>query len=109
MTKFHRRLELALSLSEMTARELAAKAGLTEQNISQYRSGYSKPRDTERIYNLANALGVSPGWLMGYDGSMQPTDNDAMDLFMSLSAEDKLRAIDYMRYLKTKETPDVQG
>ena len=77
--------------------------------MSHYRNGYSTPRDTERIYRLATALNVSPGWLMGYDGPMQPTDNDAVDLFMSLTDEDKLRAIDFMRYLKTKETPDVQG
>lgn len=109
MTKFQRRLELALSLSGLTAREVAKKANLSESNISQYRSGLAKPRGTERMMDLASALNVSPGWLMGYDGTMQPTDSDAMDLFMSLTEENKLKAIDYMRYLQTKEKTDVQG
>lgn len=109
MTKFQRRLEMAIMMSGMTAREIAKKAELTEQNISQYRSGYSKPRNTDRVYRLASALNVSPGWLMGYDGTMQPTDSDAVDLYMSLSEENKLKAMDFMRYLQTKEKEDVQG
>lgn len=109
MTKFQRRLELALSLSGLTAREVAKRANVTEANISQWRKGLAKPRGTDRMMALASALNVSPGWLMGYDGQMQPTNNDAVDLFMSLNEEDKLKAIDYMRYLKTKEQTDVQG
>ena len=66
MTKFQRRLELALSLSGMKAKEVAARAGMSEANISQYRKGLSMPRGTDRMLALANALNVSPGWLMGY-------------------------------------------
>lgn len=109
MTKFQRRLELAISLSGLTAREVAKRSGLSEANIYQYRRGLATPRGTDRVYLLATALGVSPGWLLGYDGPMQPSDSDATDLYMSLSEEDKLRAMDYMRYLKTKEKDDVQG
>ena len=109
VTKFQRRLELALSLSGMTAREVAKKAGMSEANISQYRAGRSLPRDTERLLMLANALGVDPSWLLGYDGPIQPSDQDGVDLFLSLSPENKLRALDFMKYLKTKEARDVQG
>ena len=31
------------------------------------------------------------------------------EIYNGLSEEDKLRAMDYMRYLKTKEKDDVQG
>ena len=34
MTKFQRRLELALQMSGLTAREVAKRANMTEQNVS---------------------------------------------------------------------------
>ena len=108
MSKFTNRLEMALDMSGMNARELARKTGLTESTISQYRSGVAKPRGTDRVYLLANALNVSPSWLIGFDTPAQPGENDAMNLFASLTADDQLKAIDYMAYLKSKEIPDVQ-
>ena len=107
MSKFSNRLEMALDMAGMSARELAKKTGLTESTISQYRSGVAKPRGTDRVYILAEALNVSPSWLIGFDTPAQPGENDAMNLFASLSVEDQLKAIDYMAFLKSKEQTDV--
>ena len=50
----------------MTAVELSTKTKIPKSSISQYLSGYAKPKQ-DRIYLLASALNVSEAWLMGYD------------------------------------------
>lgn len=109
MSRFQRRFELALTMSGMTARELCKKTGIAESVISQYRAGRMKPRYTDRVYLLADALNVSAGWLMGYDGAMQPSDDDIIQALESLNADNKLKALDYIRLLKSQEgaTEDV--
>ena len=108
MTRFQRRLELALSMNGMKAADLCKATGLSSGTISQYRSGYCKPK-ADRLAAIASALNVTASWLLGYDSPLQPGDEDGRGLFDSLSPENKLKAIDYMRYLKMKEKDDVQG
>lgn len=103
MNRFRNRLELAMSMAGITARELAAKTGFSESTISQYRSGYSRPRDTERVRILADALDVSPSWLLGYDESASTAHNELLALIESLSDDTRAIALDYIRYLKAKE------
>lgn len=67
--EFKTRLNKALSIREMKPVELAKKCGISESTISQYRSGYAKPKD-QRLALIANALGVQPAWLMGMDVPM---------------------------------------
>lgn len=62
------RLRKALEDSNMTASELARKAGLPKSAISQYLSGKIIPKQVA-TYKLAKALNVSEPWLMGYDVS----------------------------------------
>lgn len=105
MTRFTSRLELAMSMAGLSARELAKRTGFSEATISQYRSGYSKPRDTERVLILANALNVSPSWLLGYEDGQ---DGELLQLIESLDEKTKEIALDYIRYLKMKENNNVQ-
>lgn len=67
--EFRARLEKALDYKDMKPAELAKATDISEATISQYRSGYSKPKD-QRLVNIANALGVDPAWLMGLDVPM---------------------------------------
>ena len=77
--EFRYRLIKAMDRAGIRAADLARKTGLLESTISQYRSGYAKPKE-ERLALLANALHVNPVWLMGLDVPMdvqtnaQPTD-----------------------------------
>ena len=66
---FKERLEKALDYRRMKPVELARMTGISEATISQYRSGYSKPKD-RRLVMIANALHVDPAWLMGVDVPM---------------------------------------
>lgn len=68
--EFKNRFNQALSIRNMKAVELAEKTGLSESTISQYRSGYAKPKE-KKLAIIANALDVSPTWLMGLDVPME--------------------------------------
>lgn len=102
MSKFARRLDLALQMNNMRSVDLCKKTGLSSATISQYKTGYCAPR-MDRVKLIAEALNVSAGWLIGYDTPIQSDADDAISVFGSLSAENKLKAIDYMHYLKSKE------
>ena len=73
---FQQRFEQALASSDLKPSELAEKTGISQATISQYRSGYSKPKQP-RLMKLATALGVSPVWLMGLDVAMHDTNQES--------------------------------
>ena len=60
-----------MEFADIKAIDLAKRSGISEATISQYRSGYSKPKDN-RLVLIANILGVDPAWLMGLDVPMLP-------------------------------------
>lgn len=72
---FRIRLEKALTKKNMKPIELAEKTGISQSTISQYRSGYSKPKD-KRLVKIAEALQVNPAWLMGLDVPEEPQSHD---------------------------------
>lgn len=60
------RLREALADNQMKPIELSEKTGVPKSMISYYLSGKSVPK-ADRIYKIAQALGVSESWLLGYD------------------------------------------
>lgn len=82
--EFKVRLQKALNARNMKPIELANRTGLSEATISQYRSGYSTPKQ-KRLALLADVLGVSPAWLMGLAVSMEPDEVQTREL----SAEER--------------------
>lgn len=66
---FSERLDKALAYRNMKPVDLAKLTGISESTISQYRSGYAKPKE-KRLVVIANALRVDPSWLMGIDVPM---------------------------------------
>lgn len=67
---FAMRLEKAIKIRDIKATELSKKSGVPKSAISQYLSGLyeAKPKT---IYKLAQALDVSPSWLIGLDIPME--------------------------------------
>jgi len=63
------RLREALDVRNLTQQELADMANIPKSSISQYLSGYAKPKN-DRIFSMASALGVNEAWLLGYDVPM---------------------------------------
>lgn len=74
------RLKKALSERGFTQQDLADKTGISKSSISQYLSGYAKPKD-DRVYAISLALDINEAWLLGYDVPMERgvTDNDTPD------------------------------
>lgn len=65
------RIREAMKINNIKQVTLCEKTGIPKSAMSQYVNGTISPKD-ERLGLLANALGVSPAWLKGYDTPMQP-------------------------------------
>jgi transcriptional regulator with XRE-family HTH domain len=60
------RLREALDGLQMKPIELAEKTGVPKSMVSYYLSGKSTPK-ADRVYKMAQALGVNEAWLLGYN------------------------------------------
>ena len=88
---FKDRLNKALSLRDMRAKDLCARTGLSESTVSQYRTGYAEPK-TDKLALIATALNVNPTWLMGLDVPIElhiatrELSNEELDLINAYNA-----------------------
>ena len=67
------RLREALNLRGMKQVDLVRATGLDRGAISSYLSGKYEPKQ-KAIYKMARALDVSEGWLMGFNISMERSE-----------------------------------
>ena len=65
------RLQTALDLREKKAVDLARDLKIPKSAISQYLSGNRTIKDSKRLYLIAEYLGVTEAWLMGFDVPME--------------------------------------
>ena len=72
------KIEEILESSNMTQKELAKKAGVTEATISRYLSGARSPRG-EILSKIASILGVSTDYLLGNSDIKYSPDNDLLN------------------------------
>lgn len=118
MTEIKDRLNEALVIRDMTGADLSRRCGLNKGAISKYRKGDVIPKQNA-IGAMAQALRVSPSWLMGYDVPMEPSNeketmpagtyrgtpslevlpNLLVD-FESLSDKNKEQVASYIQFLK---------
>lgn len=63
------RLNEAMKLRDLNITELAFKCGLNKSTVSRYLTGTVIPRSVA-IGKMANALQVSPAWILGYEVTM---------------------------------------
>ena len=70
MELIRERIKEALNLRGMMPVDLARKSGINKGSISKYLSGDVIPKQSA-IGLMADALMVSPSWLMGYDVPME--------------------------------------
>ena len=75
--EFQYRLQKSIAKSGLTASELSKATGISEVNISNYINGkYVAKQD--KVFLLAQALNVDPGWLMtGVEPTRIPDDHQA--------------------------------
>ena len=63
---FINRLKSIMSERKITQSELSKRTGIRQSSISDWLNGRYEPKQ-DKIYLIAQALGVSPSWLLGYD------------------------------------------
>jgi len=109
VSNFKERFNQALEIKNIKAVELSRKTGLSEAKISQYRSGFSKPKE-DNLMVIAHALDVNPVWLMGLNVPMEPMSDDLSiaDDGTVISAEDRELLNRFHRIRpSTRETIDL--
>lgn len=121
--QFINRLKSIMSERKITQSELSKRTGIRQSSISDWLNGRYEPKQ-DKIYLLAQALGVSPSWLLGYDETtsnqtegyyVDPetaefaeylrTRPEARLLFSAsrgISKEDMEKAVEYIELLKLK-------
>lgn len=107
--EFKNRFNKALELRNMRPVELKEKTGISESAISQYRSGYSKPKQ-DKLYLIAKALDVNEVWLMGLD---VPMEKPRPDFTIITDGEDPNITIEVQKAkelydMYTRVSPEVQ-
>lgn len=100
---FKNRLDYAMKLRNIKAAELSRRTGISEATISQYKSGYAEPK-RKKLGILADALNVSPAWLMGLDVPIHAEEiielnNQILDEKKNPSDDSETLLIEYYRRL----------
>lgn len=70
------KIKIARERAGLTQPELAKIVGTTKQNIYKYEKGIITNIPLTRIEKIADALGVSVGWLLGWE---RPEQAEAVD------------------------------
>ena len=110
------RLNEALNEANMTPQELSRKSGVNKASISQYRNGTHKPGNVSSG-KMAEVLGVSPVWLMGFDVEKDGSSeylfhtkkgpglhiNDIALRIEALSPERRGTMLDYLEFLLVQQ------
>lgn len=121
--QFINRLKSIMSERKITQSELSKRTGIRQSSISDWLNSRYEPKQ-DKIYLIAQALGVSPSWLLGYDETtsnqtegyyVDPetaefaeylrTRPEARLLFSAsrgISKEDMEKAVEYIELLKLK-------
>lgn len=93
---FVERLREAIKNRGITASELSRLSGVGKSDISYYLKGRYLPKQ-DKVYMLAKALGVNPGWLMtGVD------QVEEAEVKIPVIVPDNQRFVELMKYM----TPD---
>lgn len=81
MESIAKRLHIALDASGMSQTDLSKRTGINKASISTYLSGTYEPKQ-KNVFRLAEALDVSPSWLMGLAVPMREIPRDAPSDFL---------------------------
>ena len=107
MGEFQQRLRYAMEICGISQAELAEKTNLSKPRISQYVNGIYEAKQ-DALLKLSKALNVDVAWLMGYDVPMNAKleelaeDKQITDLLSSMTREEKLDLLDYIRFIISK-------
>jgi len=101
-----KRINEAIARKDISAVELSKRTGISQSDISNYRHARYLPKQAN-VFLLALALNVNPSWLWGLT-DIENSDSDVEYLWNLLSNQDRLQALDYMRYLILRGVTDEE-
>ena len=89
--------------ANITQNELAEKAQIDNNNLSRIERGETTPT-LETVLKIANALNITPNDILleNYDCPNILLDNEISKLLDGLSPNDRLKIIEYIRFIKQK-------
>jgi len=98
MEEIKDRLKKALEIRQLKPAELARKSGIDKGSLSRYLKGDYLPKQT-KIGAMAEALKVSPTWLLGYDVTMDGELLPSEIQLDKLTEENRTRILAYYQAL----------
>ena len=98
MEEIRIRIKTALEHRSMMPVELARKSGISKGSISKYLKGTVLPKQNA-IGTMAEALKVSPTWLLGYDVTMDGNLLPSEIQLDKLTEENRTRILAYYQAL----------
>ena len=95
------RIRKQMELLSLSYGELAEKTGLAKSAVHRYATGLTDKIPTEALEKLAKALGVTPGYLTGWEDV--PHNTLAAHFEGEEFTEDELREIEnFVRFVKSR-------
>ncbi len=95
------RIREQMTLLDLSYGELSAKTGLTKSAIHRYATGHTDKIPTEALEKLAQALGVTPAFLTGWEQE-RPHTLAAHFEGEEFSDEELKEIADFVRFVKSK-------
>jgi len=92
------RMKEARLKANISLKELGESIGISESNMQKHESGNVKGIDYARIKKIAEALKVTPEWLLGWEKKKVSKTVDVSDL----NNEDIKKVQEYIDLLKLK-------
>lgn len=85
----------------MSYQTLSEKVGISKSTLQRYETGYIKNMPVDKLEEIANALNVSPAYLMGWE-DYQPTTLAAHFDGEEYTASELEEIKNFAEYVKTK-------
>lgn len=105
MTDIKDRIKEALEVKGWSAADLSKHSGISKGQISRYLHGTIIPKQS-KIGAMADALGVSPAWLMGYNVNMKGEVLQPKVELYKLNANNQARLLAYYQALIDSQEAD---
>ena len=102
MNEFQYRLLKVIAERNITASELSKQSGIDKSSLSNYINGVYEPKQ-DKVFKLARALNVDPGWLMTGEEPAENKFPDVIELHDSIMVEKNEDFIVYLAYTKAEE------
>ena len=103
---FSERMKYARESKKITLKELGKKIGKTEATVQRYESGEIKNLKNDTVEAIADALQVSPAYLMGWDDTPILSENTmrvAAHIDDNVTEEQMNDIIRYIEFLKSQQ------